>query len=356
MFVDPVGTGYSRPAKAEYGADFYQSRGDAESVAEFIRVYRTRFDAFAQPLFIMGESYGVTRAALVAEALERRGTSLAGVIMLGLALPLGDVAAATRTALGVPTFTAAAFANKKLAADLQTDLQTALKAAEEWSEKEYAPALARRDSLSAEARDAIATQLSRFSGMPASRVDRATLRLTMERVSAGLLESEGRVVGRYDSRMTGARDTTQTMYDPTKDPSLKDILDGISVIRYMRNVLGYKNDMNYQGPFGGGYPPPTAFRGDWMSVKWNRTVAVNPSASLRAAMTTNPRLAVFISCGYYDMVCDYYGNEYTARTLAPEFAKRVTARSYAGGHAVYTDDRARLALKRDVAAFIDANR
>ncbi|HKS06432.1 MAG TPA: hypothetical protein VJR92_08985 [Gemmatimonadaceae bacterium] len=356
VFVDPVGTGYSRPVKAEDGADFYQSRGDAESVAEFIRTYRTRFDAFAQPLFIMGESYGVTRAALVSEALERRGTTLSGVIMLGLALPLGDVPAPTRAALGLPTFTAAAFASKKLPAELQTDLQSALKAAQEWSEKEYAPALARRDSLNATERDAIVAQVARFSGMPAAQVDRNTLRLTMERVSAGLLEREGRVVGRYDSRMTDVRDTTQTIYDPTKDPSLKDILDGISVIRYMRNVLGYKNDMNYQGPFGGGYPPPTAFRGDWMSVKWNRTVPVNATASLRAAMTSNAKLAVFISCGYYDMVCDYYGNEYTARTLEPALAKRVTARSYAGGHAVYTDDRARLALKRDVAAFIDANK
>ena len=63
VFVDPIGTGYSRPTRAEYGAEFYQTRGDAESVAEFIRVYRTRFDAFDAPLFLAGESYGVTRAA-----------------------------------------------------------------------------------------------------------------------------------------------------------------------------------------------------------------------------------------------------------------------------------------------------
>jgi carboxypeptidase C (cathepsin A) len=81
VFVDPIGTGYSRPTKPEYASEFYQSRGDAESVAEFIRVYRLRADAYEAPLYIMGESYGVTRCALVAEALERRHTNLTGVVM-----------------------------------------------------------------------------------------------------------------------------------------------------------------------------------------------------------------------------------------------------------------------------------
>ncbi len=114
VFVDPIGTGYSRPTRAEYGAEFYQTRGDAESVAEFIRVYRTRFDAFDAPLFLAGESYGVTRAAGVAAALETRGTEVRGVILLGLALPLGSMSPAMRTALGLPSLAVAAFTNGSL--------------------------------------------------------------------------------------------------------------------------------------------------------------------------------------------------------------------------------------------------
>ena len=91
VFVDPIGTGYSRPVKAEYGPEFYQTRGDAESVAEFIRVYRNRFDANDAPLVLAGESYGVTRAAAVADVLERRGTRVSGTILIGLALPLGSL-------------------------------------------------------------------------------------------------------------------------------------------------------------------------------------------------------------------------------------------------------------------------
>ena len=73
VFVDPVGTGYSRPTKAEYGSEFYQTEGDIEAVTEFIRVYRGRYDAWNSPLFIVGHSYGTTRAMGVAGALERRG-------------------------------------------------------------------------------------------------------------------------------------------------------------------------------------------------------------------------------------------------------------------------------------------
>ena len=351
VFVDPIGTGYSRPTSAEYAAEFYQSRGDAESVAEFIRVFRTRFDRLDAPLFIMGESYGVTRAALVADALERRNTRLAGVIMLGLALPLGETPAPVRVALGLPTFTAAAFANKKLPPDLQGDLATALRAAEQWALDVYAPAYARRDSLNDSQRDVIVKGLSRFTGLAESGINRQTLRVTMEQHSNALLASSQLVVGRYDSRMTAPAVRTEGPYDPTKDPSLKDILDATTVLRYLRNTLGYQSDLFYQGPFGGGYPAPTAFRGDWMSVRWNRAEPPNPAA-LRTAMTTNPALEVIIACGYFDMVCDYFGNEYAVRQLPAEFANRVKAYSYGGGHATYTDAAARLAFKRDVAAFI----
>jgi len=89
VFVDPVGTGYSRPTKPEYGPEFYQTRGDAESVAEFIRVYRVRFDAMDAPLFIAGESYGTIRDAHVADVLARRGIPLRGAILAALAIPLG---------------------------------------------------------------------------------------------------------------------------------------------------------------------------------------------------------------------------------------------------------------------------
>jgi carboxypeptidase C (cathepsin A) len=115
VFVDPVGTGYSRPTKAEYAGEFYQTRGDAEAVTEFIRLYKVRFDAWHAPLFIVGHSYGTTRAMAMAEMLVRRGIDLKGVALLSGGFSVGQdpLPAGFDTALTLPGMTAAAFYHKK---------------------------------------------------------------------------------------------------------------------------------------------------------------------------------------------------------------------------------------------------
>jgi carboxypeptidase C (cathepsin A) len=358
VFVDPIGTGYSRPTRAWYGGEFYQTRGDAESVAELIRVYRTRFDAFDAPLFLAGESYGVTRAAGVAEALEMRGTEVKGVILLGLALPLGTMPPAIRTALGLPGLAVAAYTSRKLAPDLQRDLDATMRQAERWAADDYAPALARRDSLASAERDSIVRGLARFTGLDTSQIDRKTLVVDRMQLGNYLLRREGKFIGQYDTRMIGGLDTTETEYDPTKDPSLQNLLDDVTVLRYLRNELAYRSDLRYQGPFGGGYPPPNEFRGDWMSPRWNRTVgeaagdSIANAQPLRHAMRLNPSLRVLSACGIYDLVCDYYGNDWAARHLDAPLASNVETHAYPGGHAMYTDPRAHAQLKADVEAFI----
>lgn len=370
VFVDPIGTGYSRPIKAEYGAEFYQTRGDAESVAEFIRLYRNQFEAWDAPLFLAGESYGVTRAAGVADALERRGIHVSGTVLIGLALPLVQLTAEERIALSVPTYTAAAFAHKKLPLDVQqADLQATLRKAEAWATDRYAPALARRDVLSDAERDAVSTDLARFTGFDPRLIDRSRLAIEMPQFSEQLLRDRNLIVGRYDSRLTAPFDPEQQkMYDPTKDPSLRNIIDDVAIVRYLRHELKYESDLPYQGPFGGGYPPPTTFRGDWMSVRWNRSIAAaqpgaaaadgqrsrpeEPDQPLRRAMIASPSLAVFSACGYYDLVCSYYANETIAKRVDAGMRSRVTVRSYGGGHAIYTEDSVRLDMKRDVLRFL----
>src|SRR5262245_33583565 len=253
----------------------------------------------------MGESYGVTRASLVAEALARRRTKLAGVILLSGGFPLeSEVPTALDSALRLPIWTAAAHYNKKLPRDLQRgSIDDALRASLAYAEGDYAKALARVDSLSPAERETVVARLASFTGLPAAEIDTKTLRVTTEQISTRLL-GQNLMVGRYDSRAVGPRDTSGGPYDPTTDPSLKDILDAASVLRYLREELGYKSDLSYQGPFGGGYPPPTTFRGDWMSVKWNRGVPAaaggadaRPSG-LAAALSSDPDLRVFHSCGY----------------------------------------------------------
>jgi carboxypeptidase C (cathepsin A) len=361
VFVDPVGTGYSRPTKPEYAAEFYQSQGDAESVAEFIRVSRLRLDALASPVYLMGESYGVTRASLVAEALTRRRVKVAGAILLSGGFPIDShVPAPTRNALSLPIWTAAAHYHRKLPSDLQKGtIVDALRASVAYAEGEYAAALGRVEALSPSEREAVVAKLERFTGLPASQINSTSLRVTTEQMSNTLL-GQDLMIGRYDSRKVGPRDTSGGPYDPTTDPSLKDILDATSVLRYLREELGYKSDLLYQGPFGGGYPPPTAFRGDWMSVRWNRSQDTGrgrgnaPAAptGLAAAVANDPDLRVFVACGYFDLLGGCYASDYAARHLPPALAPRVTSRVYAGGHATYTDDGARRQLLEDVIGFM----
>jgi carboxypeptidase C (cathepsin A) len=359
IFVDPIGTGYSRPTKAEYAAEFYQAQGDAESVAEFIRVCRLRLEAFDSPIYLMGESYGVTRASLVAEALTRRRAKVAGVILLSGGFPLdSDVPSPLDNALRLPIWTAAAHYNRKLPPDLQqVGIDEALRASRVFAEGDYAKALARVDSLSSAERDALVAQVARFTGLPASRIDAKTLRVTTEQISTSLLDGD-RMVGRYDSRAIGPRDKSGGPYDPTTDPSLKDILDAASTLRYLRDELGYRSDLFYQGPFGGGYPPPTTFRGDWMSVRWSRAQGAASGAAdarpggLNAALATDRDLRVFVACGYFDLLGGCYASDYAARHLPAALGSRVTSRVYAGGHATYTDDEARRQLRDDVIGFI----
>ena len=371
VFVDPVGTGYSLPASAAYEPEFFTPRGDAESVAEFIRVWRTRYDAFAAPLFLAGESYGVLRAALVAGALAARRTPVRGVFLLSLALPLGTAAPAWRDARLLPSYTAAAWYHRRLA-DTSAALSAALAESEAWTANVYAPALARRDSLAPAARDSLATGIAARAGLAPAAIDRKTLTIPYETFANELLAARGLVVGHYDTRLTGARDTTARLYDPTADPSLKDILDGVSVQRYLRRELGYESDAFYAGPFGGGWPPPAGFRGDWMSVRWSRVAAADSArgaaasanwyaaaeslatAALTRTLGADPAMRVFAACGRFDLACAYFGNDAAWRTLPPPLAARVEVRSYDGGHAVYTDPRARAELARDARRFIES--
>jgi carboxypeptidase C (cathepsin A) len=380
VFVDPIGTGYSRPTKPEYASEFYNQRGDIESVAEFIRVYRARFDDEA-PVFLAGESYGTTRAMGVAEALERRRTTVAGVILIGGFLELGQVMPpALTTALMVPRYTATAFFHKRLPADLQRDLPAALRESEAWARGAYANALARVDSVPPAERSTIVAQLARFSGADTTLVNARTLAIPPAMYTDRLLADRRLEIGRYDTRTSApARNLESTPWEPTTDPSLRPVLDlmqgsSVDMIRYFRNDLKYKSDLLYQGPFGEGYPPSTAYRGDWMSQKWNRGGPATPDSAgrgagrgavggrgqtppavppLRQAMTINPRLRVLVVSGLYDTVVPTCAtmDEIVARVDA-QFRSRVEARCYAGGHMMYTDVGPRREIQRDVTRFL----
>ncbi len=387
VFVDPIGTGYSRATTAAFRDTLYTDWGDAESVAEFIRLYRTRFDAWDAPVFLTGESYGTTRAMAVAGALERRRVRLAGVILISGGFEVGQrVEPALATALQVPMYTAAAHYHGRLPPSLQgLDQHAAIARAVEWARTSYGPALERRHELSPGQRSTLTQDLARFTGIAPRYVDSTTLAISKAVFADRLLQDRGLELGRYDLRMTTpSRNLATTEWLPFRDPSLRpmiDLMQGTSalLIRYLRDTLGYRSDLLYRGPFGEAFHPqpltviPPGYASDWMAVMWNhgRLVSRGPSSSraparpaaqaergsgeppqppLRQAMDLNPRLQVMNLRGMYDASCAALED---AVARAPEYLRhRITNHCYSGGHMMYSDTEVRRQIQHDVARFV----
>jgi len=355
VFVDPIGTGFSRPTKAEYAAEFYNTLGDIASVAEFVRVYLTRFDAWDAPLFIGGESYGVWRAAGVAEELARRGRKVAGVILISGGVPVGPVVSEEmRTALFVPTRAAAAFFHKKLSPDLQADLASTLEKVETWARTEYAPALAKRDKLSESERQTILERLARFTGIEASLIDAKTLIVTRQQFAEQLLRDRKQVLARFDTRQTTSGENN------TRSGR------GLAITKYLRSTLKFKTDLAYQG-IEEGFSPNTGGRTLSVGARWNYNQGPPPPPGtppntdappggsqpwLRRAIAIDTSMKAFVAAGLYDSLNSCAGNAYLAPQLEPELKRNITARCYEGGHAMYESRSARLQLKQDISKFI----
>src|SRR5262245_60174859 len=175
-FIDPVGTGYSRARSPELGKKFWGLQGDLESVGEFIRLYLTRYQRWASPLFLVGESYGTTRAAGLSGYLVDRGIAFNGILLVSsiLNFETADFSRGNELpyTLFLPTYTATAWYHKKLPADLQgRDLKSVLDEVKPWATGEYARALALGDGLTGDVRAATLDQLARYTGLERRYLD-----------------------------------------------------------------------------------------------------------------------------------------------------------------------------------------
>jgi carboxypeptidase C (cathepsin A) len=222
VLVDAIGTGFSRAADAETFKKFWGVKGDIEAFSEFIRLYITRNERWGSPLYLLGESYGTTRAAGVAGYLADQGISFNGITLLSMVLnfeTLEDNKTNDQPFIFlVPSFTTIAGYHHKLAPDLAQDMNKARAESEKWAYEEYAPALARGDTLTADQRQKVIDQLSRFTGLSKEIIDQANLRIDVGKFTHYLLIDQKLRVGRLDGRFTGPDPNglldTQ-FYDPT---------------------------------------------------------------------------------------------------------------------------------------------
>jgi len=351
VFIDPVSTGYSRAIPEKDAKDFHGIEGDTESVAEFIRLYTTRNSRWTSPKFLAGESYGTTRAANLAGYLQqRRGLALNGVMLISAVLNFGTISFDRGNDLPyilfLPTYTAAAWFHKKLAADLMESQSKALKESEQFASHEYSLALMKGDTISSEERTQIARKLSRLTGLSDKFIDESNLRVPISRFTKELLRAERRTVGRYDSRLEGI-DLDATSATPDYDPSYASVYAPFTAAwnQYVRAELKWESDLPYE--------ILTSRVRPWSWDDFENRY-VNVSDSLRAAMTQNRDLKVFVANGYYDLATPYFATEYTFDHLGldPSLRNHVSMDFFEAGHMMYTYRPALEKLKADLAKFI----
>ena len=251
VFIDPVTTGFSRNAPGENPAQFHSVDGDLESVSEFIRLYTTKFDRWASPKFLAGESYGTTRAAgLSSVLLSRHGIYLNGITLISSILNFAtarfEVGNDLPYILFLPTYTATAWYHKKLGNDLG-DLQKATNEARRFALNEYTSALMKGDKISAQERASVAKQLARLTGLSQKYIEETNLRINIARFTKELLRDQRRTVGRYDSRLQGI-DIDAAGERGEYDPSYSAVQGAFTAMfnQYVRGELKYENEMPYE--------------------------------------------------------------------------------------------------------------
>jgi carboxypeptidase C (cathepsin A) len=352
VFIDPVSTGFSRAAEPKDVGKFHGLHEDAAAVAEFIRLYVTRNLRWPSPKFVIGESYGTTRAAaLSGELSQRHKLNLNGIILVSTVLNFQTIETARGNDLAylmyLPSYCATAWYHKKLPADLQQlPLTNVVALARDFAITNYNQALFRGATLSADERRAFAGHMARLTGLSADYLDRADLRVAMGRFAAELLADRQRVLGRYDGRYTGyVRDRLANAME--QDPSFEAVASAFasSFNHYVRTDLKFESDLPYEvitsvGPW------------NWGQVNGY----VNVAETLASAMTRNPFLKVEACCGYYDLATPFFATEYTFSHLGidPSLLANVTLDYYTAGHMMYLNQPDLKKQKADLARFIRA--
>jgi carboxypeptidase C (cathepsin A) len=353
VFIDPVGTGYSRPAEGVKGEQFYGVKQDIESVGNFIRLWVTRYRRWDSPKFLAGESYGTTRAAGLSEhLLEKQGISLNGIILISSVLNFQTIVNAPGNdlpyVLYLPTYAAAAAYHKKLGDDLMRDLAATLKEVQQFALGDYTAALAAGDSLPQNKRVEIIEKLSKYTGLPIDYIAKSNLRIDPGRFREQLLADQGKVIGRFDARVTGYVADPLNV-DAEFDPSLSLFLPlySANLNAYVRNELKFESDLPYEvltervqpwnfGRGGFGY--------------------LYVADTLRDTILKNPQVRVLFAQGQLDLATPFASSDYTVDHLGlpPPLRKNITRTYYPAGHMLYHHAESRHKLHEDVAGFIRA--
>jgi len=350
VMVDAMATGYSRAATAELTKKFLGLKGDVQAFGEFIRLYLSRYERWNSPLFLLGESYGTTRAAGIAGYLADHGIAFNGVTLLSMAVDFQTLEWNKSNDLPyfllVPTFNMIAAYHHKLPADLTQDMAKTRDEVIRWSLNDYASALGKGDALSPEEHRKIVEQLSRYLGLRPEIIEANDLRIDVPTFDKELLLDQKLITGRLDGRFSSPNPGEEHFYDPTSAAILPPYTS--TFYNYLRTELNYKSDMPYR-VFAFDEP---GFR-NW---EWGNAEEGFPSTAggLRSAIIKNPYMKVLVMEGYYDLATPFAAANWTMDhlNLGPQFRQNISYATYNSGHMVYIDRAEHDKMKKDLVDFM----
>ncbi len=347
VFIDPVGTGWSRATDADKGAkEFWGLEPDLDALADAIRLHLAKIGRGASPIYLAGESYGGFRAARLARSLATdQGVKLAGVVMVSpvieFSLMFGGPLSTQSWALRLPSYAAARMGDKALEPG-------ALDEAEQFALHDYAVALT-EGPLDGAAADAVYQKLADLTGLDEKRIAEWHGRIPLGAYVRDARRSEGRVVSRYDAGISEI-DPNPLNEGEQDDP----VLDGTiapftsAFVAYAADELGYKTDLPFEL-----LNRDVERHWDW-GTRGGPVRAAGASEALRRALALSPRLKVMIAHGVADLQTPYMMSRYIKDHLPGPLAQRIALKLYAGGHMLYLHAASRRRLHDDVADFYSA--
>ncbi|HVC90505.1 MAG TPA: hypothetical protein VND66_07780 [Acidobacteriaceae bacterium] len=357
VFIDAMGTGFSRPVEKGTLKDFLGVDEDVKAFNRFITRYLTVNQRWNSPKFLIGESYGTTRSAALSYSLQQSGISVNGVVLISSILNYGDGAAGTDTQyIGfLPSFAAIAWYHDKLA-NKPADLQAFLEQVRAYARGPYAEALWQGQNLSAAEEDQVAQKLSQMTGISAQYWKEANLRVSASNFRKELMRNDRRTLGRYDARFEGI-DMNAIGETPSYDASDTGITGAFVAAfhNYLTSDLKFNSDEAYKAtaygpdfkwdekhrPPGGGFGPG------------GEEQLPDVALDLGAAMRENPHLKLFSANGYFDLATPFFKTEFdiSHMELDPTLQKNIRFGYYPSGHMIYLNVDALKRLKGDLAEF-----
>lgn len=370
VFVDPVGTGWSRAipdAEAEKkaaksGAKPREDRGfwglnkNLKSLGEFMSRWLSENDRWESPVFVAGESYGGYRAAKLARSLqEGHGIALNGAVLISPALEFALLDSSDYDSLPwvdrVPTMAAAAaFHGKSGLFTRKTPLEKVLRNAEEFATGDFSVLLPQGASMPAARRGKIFEHLAKLTGLPLQRVERAEGRISLEMFARELLRAEGKLCGRYDSTITARDPFPDRDGFPGPDPTLAGI-EGVftsGINKRLRGEIGVKTDREYH------LLSMDVNKGWRLDMERHALQSqVGATDDLRYGMALNPHMKVFITHGLYDLVTPYFSTDRIRNLMRLDkaAAANLIVRHFGGGHMFYAWEESRVAFTKAIRSF-----